>query len=523
MKKLLSLILLAAMAVGVLAGCAGRAGGESSSGGNELVGTWVCDYGMSNGTSETMTVGSDGRLTISFFGGGETVNVEGTYTVSGDVITVSFSTGRTAEYAYTLDGDTLTLWVETENGKEKYRTYAAVVDGGANPLFGEWVCDFGDEIDTDEKYGETITFDAGGKATVSYYELYGTDDAVFNYTVSGDKLTLSGVGSNKEYSYAIEGNALTLWAEGANGKEPYRTYLRWGSAEKGSGLDDAAQLAGKWYGEYGSTLVLNADGTGESYGEYDGEEYHNTFTYTIIGGRYKESIGGETVEDLSYRLEKDDVIYFCIEASEWGEYYVRADGTESSDNELAGNWVCTHDNADTEAHFLFTSSGTGAATLYGPLTYEPDGDGYKVTYDSYNGSGDLMTGSLTVKIDGDMLCVFSSDEGTCELYYRAGTAAPDLSPKKLVGSWKSSNGYRITIDEDSLIDNGKNFISRGMDYEGWFEDDDGYLCGVQVWSDIINLLVDTGSLFKSYRYKLDGNKLTLYNFDGSLAGKFTKA
>lgn len=434
MKKLLSLILLAAMAVGVLAGCAGRAGGENGSGesaGGELVGTWFFDYGLNNGSGETMTVGSDGRLTISFFGSGETVNVEGTYTVSGDVLSVSFNTGNTAEYIYKLEGNVLTFWIDGANGREKYRTYAAVIDGG-NGSYGSL-------------YSPGSYSDRGGPESDS--------------------------GPKKE--------------------SPVRT-----------------GLADKWYAAWGGTLVINEDGTGSK----DGEK----FTYTVTGDEIEAVSGGETVFGCSYILEGD---FLCLytPASEDIGYYYRASSVEPPKNKIVGCWKNLHEGPYGYYYMAFTNNDACLiSNENGTYTYKTDGSTYKVRLD--------LNDEMTLRVEGNVLYIFDQNDRTCKFYHRIGTKMPDVSPGKLTGTWNSPDGYSIVfgIDENNSYDYGyvtdvnKNFIP--YDYV-----DDWDNISIEVCGDIITLIEDLGDYLLSYRFKLDGNALTLYNLDGSLAGTFTKA
>ena len=153
-----------------------------------ILGDWDGELG------DVMTINPDG--TIKVVSDGESYDI--TYELDGENITVHGG-GNTRYYTYTLEGDVLTFWEETNGVKEKIEEYVRKGSGSAAvtlaDLVGSW--------QTDDGYSMLITSDS--KYTAS-------DGTEYVLELNGDVMRLYIPQSEEDYSmkFKLEGDTLTF-------------------------------------------------------------------------------------------------------------------------------------------------------------------------------------------------------------------------------------------------------------------------------------------------------------------------
>lgn len=96
----------------------GSGSGNGSGVNPNLVGSWRHEYAGDD--YETITFYSNGSFQISYFQEGFSGTIDGTYSVSGNQITL-YIEGETIIITYSLSGDELTLFLQGEGSVVYYR------------------------------------------------------------------------------------------------------------------------------------------------------------------------------------------------------------------------------------------------------------------------------------------------------------------------------------------------------------------------------------------------------------------
>lgn len=112
MKKALSIIMVMCIAIGLFAGCSSLTGAINES---KLIGTWECEKetGLFGTTVDlTYTFEEDGKGSMPLLDSGIGVDVNFTYTVEEDILTIKVESdllSRTDVYTMVFEDDVLTL------------------------------------------------------------------------------------------------------------------------------------------------------------------------------------------------------------------------------------------------------------------------------------------------------------------------------------------------------------------------------------------------------------------------------
>jgi hypothetical protein len=236
---------------------------QKSTAGRDLLGTWT-----SQGVSFTFK--ADGELLYN----DKTME----YTVSGNTVYCSNEeAGVSVTYQYEVkqnrlllryNGNTITL--EKKNGTQPARTNNPPATGGKPAFLGNWTSNENNQL----------TMMEGGRMTLDGYDLTYTYDAstitvispegrmVFNYTINGNKMTVSSNGATWYYTRngaAQSGNSGT---QVAGGKIDPTMVGRWSRmSTTGGGYNSNAGTSSSEY------FVLNANGTYEYYSEASASGY----------------------------------------------------------------------------------------------------------------------------------------------------------------------------------------------------------------------------------------------------------
>ena len=112
-KKIITLILVACLALTLLAGCGG--GNTTPAGDNTIVGDWYADLG--SGYECQLSFNEDGSLEEIIRFNKELTTYSGSYTLDGDKVTYTIE-GFSSTDTFTIDGEKMTL--SNDTGSTEY-------------------------------------------------------------------------------------------------------------------------------------------------------------------------------------------------------------------------------------------------------------------------------------------------------------------------------------------------------------------------------------------------------------------
>lgn len=171
-------------------------------------------------------------------------------------------------------------------------TAEVVVNVDVSELYGTW-------LQRDSDWDNTFIFNTDGTGV-----LISGPEYPFNYTVSGDVLTLNyDDGDMEEFTISVNGDVLTLADVFGN------ELLMDKQAEDAGETEETAvvpeELIGTWTDEAGTeTYAFNADGSG--YQNYEGVEYR--YTYTVTDDRIWISYDDGSEDDFSFYVDGDKLV-----------------------------------------------------------------------------------------------------------------------------------------------------------------------------------------------------------------------
>lgn len=288
----------------------------------QIIGKWADSAGMSgyeffsDGSANVTYV----NLTVPVINMPINGTAKGSYTLSGDTLTVNFSIYKktiTDTFTASVENNTLTLVNREDGEKATYQrqTDEQAVSGQSgitlaneetNSIYGAW---------TDSSKTRKLLFREDGTAKVTANSV--SYDGVF--LIEGSKITLQYVTDNgtltEEYTFTVSGNSMSFKAE--NGQTVL--YVR----DSGQSSSDLG-LVGKWMDSSDmSGYTFKADGTVEiTYvnftvpvinmpinGKFDG-------TYSVDGDRItiRSSIYSKTVtNEYSYKVDGNNLTLTSVE------------------------------------------------------------------------------------------------------------------------------------------------------------------------------------------------------------------